>query len=86
MAFSITQSLDLTGLKCPLPVLQTDKKLRELQPGDIVEVICTDPMSSIDLPHFCNQKNHTLLEMEQSGEQYRYVIEKGSETSNTQPD
>ncbi len=86
MASSITQSLDLTGLKCPLPVLQTGKKLRELQAGDVLEVICTDPMSSIDLPHFCNQQNHNLLEMDQSGEKYRYVIEKGSEISNSEVD
>lgn len=86
MAFSITQSLDLTGLKCPLPVLHTGKKLRELQIGDILEVICTDPMSGIDLPHFCNQQNHILLEMDQSGEQYRYVIEKGFGVQGTEPD
>jgi hypothetical protein len=34
--------LDLTGLKCPLPAL---KALKALQPGDLLEVHCTDPLS-----------------------------------------
>jgi TusA-related sulfurtransferase len=37
--------LDLTGLKCPLPALKTRKALKALQPGDLLEVHCTDPLS-----------------------------------------
>jgi tRNA 2-thiouridine synthesizing protein A len=43
--------LDLSGLKCPLPVLRTRKALKSLQPGDRLEVVCTDPLAAIDLPH-----------------------------------
>ncbi|MCV6547725.1 MAG: sulfurtransferase TusA family protein [Cohaesibacter sp.] len=73
----ITHKLDLTGLKCPLPVLQTGKKLRQLNASDILEVISTDPMSSIDLPHYCNQHHHILLQIEQlDNTHFRYVIQK----------
>jgi tRNA 2-thiouridine synthesizing protein A len=43
--------LDLSGLKCPLPVLRTRKALRSLAPGDLLEVRCTDPLAVIDIPH-----------------------------------
>ena len=44
-------TLDLKGLKCPLPVLKTRKALLGLGPGELIEVICTDPMARIDIPH-----------------------------------
>ena len=43
--------LDLTGLKCPLPVLKTRKALKALSAGDRLEVHCTDPLSVIDIPN-----------------------------------
>lgn len=46
-----SHKLDLSGLKCPLPVLRTRKALKSLQPGDRLEVVCTDPLAAIDLPH-----------------------------------
>ena len=42
--------LDLTDLKCPLPVLKTRKALKSLKPGDQLQVRCTDPLSVIDIP------------------------------------
>ena len=47
MAFT---KLDLTGLKCPLPVLMTRKALKPLSVGDRLEVHCTDPLAAIDIP------------------------------------
>ena len=54
--------LDLKGLKCPLPVLHTQKALKQMKDGDQIQVIATDPMAEIDIPHFCNQHGHLLLE------------------------
>ena len=46
-----SQRLDLKGLKCPLPALKTRKALLGLRNGDLIEVVCTDPMARIDIPH-----------------------------------
>ena len=54
--------LDLSGLLCPLPVLKTRKRLEAMAPGSVLKVIATDPMSAIDMPHYCNEQGHTLLE------------------------
>lgn len=56
-------SLDLKGLKCPLPVLRTRKALAGLAPGTSIKVTATDPMSAIDIPHMCNEDGHHLVEM-----------------------
>jgi tRNA 2-thiouridine synthesizing protein A len=52
--------LDLSGLKCPLPALRTRKALKALASGARLSVICTDPMSAIDIPHLLNQTGDTL--------------------------
>ena len=54
--------LDVSGLLCPLPVLKARKRLETLAPGNVLKVIATDPMSAIDMPHFCNEQGHTLLD------------------------
>lgn len=59
--------LDLSGLLCPLPVLKARKRLEALKSGDILTVIATDPMSAIDMPHFCNEQGHALLEQSRDG-------------------
>ena len=60
-------SLDLSGLLCPLPVLKARKRLESMSSGAVLKVIATDPMSAIDMPHFCNEQGHTLLGHHQEG-------------------
>ena len=54
--------LDVSGLLCPLPVLKARGRLRALTSGDVLKVIATDPMSAIDMPHFCSEQGHMLLD------------------------
>ena len=70
-------TLDLKGLKCPLPVLKTRKALTRLSSGEQLTVLTTDPMAEIDIPHFCNEQGHTLLEAERIEGGHRFVLTKG---------
>ena len=45
----IEKTLNLRGLKCPLPALRTKKALSKARPGDIFIVECTDPLTAIDI-------------------------------------
>jgi tRNA 2-thiouridine synthesizing protein A len=56
--------LDVSGLLCPLPVFKARKRLAALPSGTVLRVIATDPMSAIDMPHFCTEQGHTLLSAE----------------------
>ena len=69
--------LDLRGLKCPLPVLKTARLLRDLQPGSRVEVFATDPMSAIDIPHFCRENGHRLIRQVREGDYLVFTLEAG---------
>ncbi|UXS04538.1 sulfurtransferase TusA family protein [Agrobacterium tumefaciens] len=68
---------DLRGLKCPLPVLRSRKKLTALQAGDTLTVETTDPLAVIDIPHMCNEDGHTLLETVATDTGHRFRIVKG---------
>lgn len=54
------QTLDLRGLKCPLPALRTRKALSGLRTGDLLTVECTDPLAAIDIPNLIRQTGDTL--------------------------
>ena len=60
--------LDLTGLKCPLPVLRTRKALRALGGGRSLVVICTDPMAMIDIPNLVREEGAELAFAERRGD------------------
>ena len=53
--------LDLKGLKCPLPALKTARLLAKLASGDEIEVLCTDPMAQIDIPHLVQSEGEELV-------------------------
>lgn len=70
--------VDAVGLTCPMPVLMTRKALRGLPAGAILEVRATDPLARIDIPHFCTEYGHTLLETSESGGVLTLRLRKGS--------
>jgi tRNA 2-thiouridine synthesizing protein A len=74
-AMAVT-TLDLTGLKCPLPALKTRKALNGLKTGDRLEVCCTDPLARIDIPHLVAQTGDRLESARQMETQTVFVIEK----------
>ena len=73
-----TTRLDLTGLKCPLPALKTRKALKALQPGDLLEVHCTDPLSVIDIPNLIRETGDKVEITERAERQIVFLIEKAN--------
>jgi tRNA 2-thiouridine synthesizing protein A len=68
--------IDCRGLKCPLPVLKTEKRLGQIKAGATVTVLATDPIARIDIPLFCTQHGHQC-EMTVEGDVMRFAIVKG---------
>jgi tRNA 2-thiouridine synthesizing protein A len=71
------KELDLKGLKCPLPVLRLRRFIRDhLTIGDQVEVSTTDPMSQLDIPHYCNESGQKLISSELNEDVCVFIVEK----------
>lgn len=65
---------DLRGLKCPLPVIKTRKRLSSLAAGTELTVETTDPLAGIDIPHLCHEDGHDLLCSERTESGHRFTI------------
>ncbi len=71
-----TTKLDLAGLKCPLPALKTRKALKSLAAGDRLEVLCTDPLSVIDIPNLIRETGDKVEITERNENRIVFLIEK----------
>ena len=70
--------LDVKGLACPLPVLRAKKAMRDVPPGEILEVLATDPGTVKDFKAFCETTGHTLLGWSEDAGVYAFQIRKKS--------
>lgn len=68
-------SLNARRLLCPLPVIRTQDKVKQLQSGDTLEVICTDPGVMQDIPTWCRINGHKVLSAENVDGEYVIVLE-----------
>ena len=68
--------LDACGLYCPEPVMLLHNIIRDIDVGETVEVIATDPSTQRDIPKFCTFLSHPLLSQREDGERYYFVVQK----------
>lgn len=69
--------LDLRGLFCPLPVILTERALAPLPPGARIVAIGDDPAIWGDVPAWCAESGHRLVELvELGGDEIRFVVER----------
>ncbi|GAW85143.1 tRNA 2-thiouridine synthesizing protein A [Bathymodiolus platifrons methanotrophic gill symbiont] len=64
--------LDAKRLLCPLPVIRTQDKIKQLQQGDVLTVTCTDPGVLQDIPAWCRINGHKVLETK--SDEYEFII------------
>ena len=76
MSATVTTTLDVKGLACPLPIAKTAQAIRELASGDVIEVLATDPGSVPDFEAWSENTGHDLLEHTEAEGVFRFVIRK----------
>jgi len=70
----IQKEIDTRGLNCPLPILKAKKALAELQAGELLKVVATDPGSVRDFQAFARQTGHALVEQTADGGEFVHVL------------
>jgi tRNA 2-thiouridine synthesizing protein A len=55
-------TLDLRGLKCPLPVLKARRQMKEMPAGAELIILADDPAAPLDFDHFCQTGGHQMLD------------------------
>ena len=71
---SETKELDTRGLNCPLPILKAKKALAEMQTGELLRVVSTDPGSTRDFQAFARQTGNELVEQSSAGGEFVHLL------------
>ena len=67
-------NLDASNMLCPMPVIKTQDKIRDLSPGDELTVVCTDPGAKNDIPAWCRINGHEVISITDSDDKITIVI------------
>lgn len=73
---SATQTLNIKGVNCPMPLMWARTQLDSLKPGDTLEILATDPSAVSNFQAFTRATGHELLEHSEEGGLIRLVIRK----------
>ena len=71
------QELDASGLNCPLPILRAKKALADMQSGQVLHIIATDPGAIKDFEAFAKQTGNELMESKEEGGKFYFLMKKG---------
>lgn len=69
-------TLDTKGMLCPMPIVKTNQKMKELKPGQVLEVLSTDMGIKEDMPKWCQATGNEFLGIEEEGGVYRAYVRK----------
>ncbi|HEX6017522.1 MAG TPA: sulfurtransferase TusA family protein [Burkholderiaceae bacterium] len=68
------KELDTRGLNCPLPILKAKKALADMQSGEVLKVVSTDPGSMRDFQAFARQTGNDLLEQSTRADEFIHYL------------
>ncbi|MFP4081662.1 MAG: sulfurtransferase TusA family protein [Candidatus Aminicenantes bacterium] len=70
------QKLDCFGLLCPMPIIQTAKKIKEMKVGEVLEVLSTDEGIKEDMPAWCRQTGQEYLGLREQDDVIKVYVKK----------
>jgi len=74
----VEKTMDLKGLPCPMPVVKVSKGIKEVEVGQVIEAISTDPGSLTDFPAWARTSGNEILKTEQNGNVIKFYIKRNA--------
>ena len=68
------KTLDCSGMLCPAPVIRTSKAIKEIQIGQVLQMIATDPGAPADMEALARQTGNELLDSHQEDGKYIFFF------------
>jgi tRNA 2-thiouridine synthesizing protein A len=68
--------VDATGLSCPMPVIELAKAVRDVELGDVVRLLATDPTAKVDVPVWCRMQRQALRSQDEVDGVWRFEVER----------
>jgi tRNA 2-thiouridine synthesizing protein A len=73
---NVNKVMDLKGLPCPMPVVKVSKGIKEVEVGQVIEAITTDPGSLADFPAWARTSGNEILKTDQSDGLIKFYIQR----------
>ncbi len=73
---NFNKEVDARGLNCPLPILRAKKALNDMQSGEVLKILSTDPGSVKDFEAFAKQTGNELLSQAESNKEYTFFLKR----------
>jgi tRNA 2-thiouridine synthesizing protein A len=70
------QSLDCVGLYCPMPIVKTAQKMKELKKGEVLEIVADDKGIKEDMPAWAQTTGNEFLGAEEEGGEIKVYVRK----------
>ena len=70
------QTLDCVGLYCPMPIVKTAEKIKQMHQGEILEILADDKGVRQDIPAWCRTTGNEFLGLEEDSGQYKVYVKK----------
>lgn len=71
---AVDKVLDCTGMMCPLPVIKTSRAIKEVEVGQVLEMIATDPGAVPDMEAWSRQTGHEMLDSTEQDGKYVFTF------------
>ncbi len=70
------ETIDCLGLYCPMPIIKTAEKIKELKIGQVLEIVADDDGIEEDMPNWCKMTGHEFLGQEIDDEEYHVFVKR----------
>ena len=70
----IDLELDCRGMFCPMPIVQLKKATKNMKPGQVLQLVATDPGSKRDVPAWAEKTGNDILDSNEEGKEFTFII------------
>ena len=72
--YTVDKTVDYKGLFCPMPIVKISKAIKEIEVGQVLEMLADDPGSKADMDAWAKQTGHQLLDMREEGGVFKFYV------------
>jgi tRNA 2-thiouridine synthesizing protein A len=72
--FGVDETVDYKGLFCPMPIVKVSKAIKEIEVGQVLEMLADDPGSKADMRAWARQTGHELLDVREENGVFKFYV------------
>ena len=74
----VTKEMDLKGMPCPMPIVKVSQGIKEVEVGEVLKAVSTDPGSLADFPAWARTSGNEILKTDQDGKVITFYIQRNT--------